>query len=109
MNVLWDKGSATVQQVLDALPENTPLAYNSVLTTMRILERKGYVEHAKDGRAHVYAPVMGRKEASHFAVRHLVKRFFKNSPELLVLNLIEDESIDQEEMKRVRELLNRAQ
>ena len=109
MNVLWDKGSATVQQVLDALPENPPLAYNSVLTTMRILERKGYVEHAKDGRAHVYAPVMGRKEASHFAVRHLVKRFFKNSPELLVLNLIEDESIDQEELKRVRELLDRAQ
>ena len=106
MDVLWDKGPATVQHVLDALPENPPLAYNSVLTTMRILERKGYVQHVKDGRAHVYAPVVGRKEASHFAVRHLVNRFFKSSHELLVLNLIEDESIDREELKRLRELLD---
>lgn len=107
MNVIWDKGPATVQHVLDALPETPPLAYNSVLTTMRILERKGYVKHVKDGRAHVFAPVVGRKEASHFAVRHLVSRFFKNSNELLVLNLIEDETIDGEELQRLRELLNR--
>jgi predicted transcriptional regulator len=108
MNVLWDKGSATVQQVLDALPEEPALAYNSVLTTMRVLERKGYVKHVKDGRAHVYQTLVGRKEASHSAVRHLVKRFFKNSHELLALTLIEDESIDFEEQKRLRELLRRS-
>src|SRR5579883_1337403 len=105
MNVLWEKGAATVQQVLDALEENPPLAYNSVLTTIRVLERKGYVKHGKDGRAHVYAPVIGRKEASRFEVKHLVNRFFKNSHELLVLNLIEDESIDDKELMRLRELL----
>jgi predicted transcriptional regulator len=107
MNVLWDKGPATVQQVLDSLPANPPLAYNSVLTTMRVLERKGYVKHVRDGRAHVYAPVVGRKEASRFEVRHLVNRFFRNSHELLVLNLIEDESIDNEELRRLRQLLQR--
>jgi len=108
MNVLWEKGSATVQQVLDSLDDNPPLAYNSVLTTIRILERKGYVKHIKDGRAHVFAPVVGREEASRFEVKHLVNRFFKNSHELLVLNLIEDESIDNEELKKIRELLKQS-
>ncbi len=108
MNVLWDKGAATVQQVLDSLPQEPPLAYNSVLTTIRILERKGYVRHVTDGRAHVYAPVVGRKEASRFEVKHLLNRFFKNSHELLVLNLIEDDTIDKDELKRLRELLQRS-
>jgi BlaI family transcriptional regulator, penicillinase repressor len=53
MEVLWAQGSGTVQQVLDWLSAKPALAYNSVLTTIRILERKGYVEHVKDGRAHV--------------------------------------------------------
>ena len=105
MNVLWQKGSATVQQVLDALPAKPALAYNSVLTTIRILEKKGYVQHVKDGRAHVYMPLVGKREATRFEIRHLVNRFFNNSHELLVLDILEDDSIDQQELKRLRELL----
>jgi BlaI family transcriptional regulator, penicillinase repressor len=105
MNVLWQKGSATVQQVLAALPAKPVLAYNSVLTTIRILENKGYVKHVKDGRAHVYMPLVGRKEATRFEIRHLVSRFFKNSHEALVLNILQDEGIDEAELKRLRELL----
>jgi BlaI family transcriptional regulator, penicillinase repressor len=105
MNVLWQKGPGTVHQVLDWLPEKPALAYNSVLTTIRILEKKGYVKHIKDGRAHIYMPLVGRKEATRFEVRNLVSRFFKNSHELLVLNILEDESIDAEELKRMSELL----
>lgn len=105
MEVLWQKGSATVQQVLDALPEKPALAYNSVLTTIRVLENKGYVEHTKDGRAHVYVPVMERQEARRSEIRHLVTRFFKDSHELLVLNILEDEGIEAKELKRLRQLL----
>jgi BlaI family transcriptional regulator, penicillinase repressor len=105
MNVLWQKGPGTVHQLLDWLPEKPALAYNSVLTTIRILEKKGYVKHIKDGRAHIYMPLVGRKEATRFEVRNLVSRFFKNSHELLVLNILEDESIDAEELKRMSELL----
>jgi predicted transcriptional regulator len=108
MEVLWTKGSGTVQQVLDALPENPPLAYNSVLTTIRILEKKGYVEHVKDGRAHVYAPLIERKDASRSEIRHLVSRFFKNSHEQLVLNILEDRGIEPDELKRLREMLERS-
>jgi BlaI family transcriptional regulator, penicillinase repressor len=107
MNVLWQKGSATVQQVLDALPAKPVLAYNSVLTTIRILENKGYVKHVKDGRAHVYMPLVGRKEATRFEICHLVNRFFKNSHEALVLNILQDEGLDEAELKRLRELLEK--
>ena len=105
MNVLWDKGSATVHEVLQALTAESPLAYNSVLTIIRILEKKGYVRHVKDGRAHIFVPLVGKAEASRFEVRHLVNRFFKNSHEALVLNILEDRSIDAQELLRMRELL----
>ncbi len=108
MDILWQKGPSTVQQVVDALPEKQPLAYNSVLTTMRILEKKAYVEHVKDGRAHVYKPLIERKEASQFEIRHLVSRFFKDSHEALVLNIIEDQSIDADELKRLQELVKQS-
>jgi predicted transcriptional regulator len=105
MEVLWQKGPATVHQVMESLPQNTALAYNSVLTTIRILEKKGYVRHLKDGRAHVYQPLVGRKEATRSEVRNLLNRFFKDSHEQLVLNLLEDRSIDAAGLKRLRELL----
>lgn len=105
MDVLWEKGPSTVQQVLLALPTKPALAYNSVLTTMRILEKKGYVEHIKDGRAHIYRPAIEREEATRSEISHLVHRFFKNSRELLLLNVLEESNIDEQELKRLRELI----
>jgi len=105
MNVLWPRGSATVQQVLEALPGKLDLAYNSILTTIRILEKKGYVKHVKDGRAHVYAPAIERKEATRSEISHLVSRFFSDSQEDLVLNILEDRGLDAKELKRLREML----
>jgi BlaI family transcriptional regulator, penicillinase repressor len=109
MDVLWQKNQATVHELLSALTQKPALAYNSVLTTIRILEKKGYVQHVKDGRAHVYMPVVGRKEATRFAVRNLVTRFFQDSHEALVLNLLEDKSLDEEELRRLSEMLQTQQ
>lgn len=108
MNVLWEKGSATVHEVLQALPSKPSLAYNSVLTIVRILETKGYVKHVKDKRAHVYMPKVDRKDATRFEVSHLVSRFFGNSHEQLLLNILEEGSIDADELARVRRLLERS-
>jgi len=105
MEVVWAKGPSTVHQILESLPAQPALAYNSVLTTIRILEKKGYVKHVKDGRAHVYMPLVGREDARRFEVRNLVNRFFQNSHELLMLNLLEDKAVDAEELKRLRALL----
>jgi BlaI family transcriptional regulator, penicillinase repressor len=108
MNVLWEKGSATVHDVLQSLPTKPALAYNSVLTIIRILETKGYVRHVKDRRTHVYMPKIDRKDATRSEVRHLLSRFFGNSHEQLVLNILEEGSIDAEELARVRQLIERS-
>src|SRR3954451_19334190 len=105
MDVLWDKGSATVAEVAEALPKQLGLAYNTVLTTMRILEEKGYVRHTVEGRAFVYSPLVGREEAGRNAVRHLISKFFRNSPELLVLNVLNDEDLSETELHRIRQLV----
>ena len=109
MNVLWMKGAGTVQLILDSLSQKPSLAYNSVLTTIRVLERKGYVKHSKDGRAHLYAPLIARKDATRSEIRHLVSRFFKNSHEQLVLNILEDRGIEADELDRLREMLARGE
>lgn len=108
MNVLWEKGPGTVQQVLDTLVEKPSLAYNSVLTTIRVLEKKGYVQHSKEGRAHVYAAIVEYEEATRSEIRHLVSRFFRNSHEDLVLNLLHDRGIEAEEIERLRQMLERS-
>jgi predicted transcriptional regulator len=107
MKVLWERDSGTVQQVLDSIGEKPVLAYNSVLTTIRILERKGYLKHIKDGRAHVYAPVVRQQEASRSEIGWLASRFFGNSREDLVLNILEDHGIGADELVRLRKMLDR--
>jgi predicted transcriptional regulator len=105
MDVLWNKGQATVGDVLGSLPTHPPLAYSTVLTTLRILEAKGYLEHTKRGRAFVYAPLVARAEASRNALRHLVNRFFGGSREQLVINLLEEEAIDADELRRIKKMI----
>jgi len=107
MDVIWRKGSATVAEVAEGLPKELGLAYNTVLTTLRILEDKGYLRHTKpnEGRAFLYHPVVGQKEASRNAVRRLLTRFFSDSAEELVLNLLADEELSEQELKRIRKLI----
>jgi BlaI family transcriptional regulator, penicillinase repressor len=106
MEVLWVKGSCTVQQLQEWL--TTALAYNSVLTTIRTREKKGLVKHVKDGRAHVYQPLIGREAATRSEVRHLVGRFFRDSHKALILNILQDEAIDSADLRRLREMLERS-
>lgn len=103
MEVVWEKGTATVSDVVDSLPGRVNLAYSTVLTTLRILEQKGYLKHVKEGRAFVYQPLIGRDQAREKAVTHLVRRFFEGSPELLMLNLVEGRKIGPEELQRLRQ------
>lgn len=105
MEVLWQLKSGTVQQVLEYLPGKPVLAYNSVLTTIRILEKKGYLGHSKDGRAHIYSPLVQREDARRLEIRHLVGRFFKNSHEQLVLNVLEERGLDRKELDKLKKML----
>ena len=105
MQVLWEKETATVSDVVEAVSKTAkgaPPAYSTVLTTLRILETKGFVRHTKESRAFVYRPVVHRDKATDTAISHLLRRFFENSAELLVLNLMERKKIDAETIKRLR-------
>jgi predicted transcriptional regulator len=108
MDLLWEKGHATVAELVEALPAERPLAYSSVLTMMRILEQKGYVEHEKESRAYVYRPLVDRKQAQKSVISYLLERFFNDSPELLVVNLLEHEKIDAAEIKRLKRLIEKS-
>jgi len=108
MKILWRRGESAVTDLVAALPEGEPLAYNSVLTTIRILEQKGYVEHRQEGRAFVYRPSVAEDEASRTEVRNVLGRFFGNSREQLVLSLLGDEEISVDELERLKEAVRSA-
>ncbi len=102
MEIIWVKGRVTVGELVDALAKRRALAYSTVLTTMRVLEQKGYVDHEKNGRAFVYQPLVPKSEARRKALRFVLSRFFEDSPELLVLSLLEHEEIDSKQLARLR-------
>ena len=102
MKILWRRGESAVTDLVADLPEGEALAYNSVLTTIRILEQKGYVEHRQEGRAFVYRASVAEHEASRSEVRHVLNRFFGNSRERLLLSLLGDEDIAPDELERLK-------
>ena len=108
MRVLWDKGQATVGEVVDALNARPKPAYNTVLTLLRIMEKKGYVSHRKDGRAFIFQPTIARADASRSALQTLVNRFFDGSTRLLMLNLLEDSQLSPEALKHLKERIEEA-
>src|SRR5580692_6407567 len=108
MKMLWSRGESAVGELVAAMPEGETLAYTSVLTTIRILEQKGYVRHRQEGRAFMYSPCVEEHEASRSEIRHMMQRFFGNSRERLLLSLLGDEEIDPAELQRLKEAIAKA-
>jgi len=108
MKILWRRGESAVNDLVAAMPAAEALAYNSVLTTIRILEQKGYVEHRQEGRAFVYWAVVEEREASRSEVKHVLSRFFGNSREQLLLTMLGDGEISREELERLKAAIRSA-
>lgn len=108
MKILWRRGESAVTDLVAALPDGEALAYNSVLTTIRILEQKGYVTHRQEGRAFLYSPSIAEQEASRSEVRHVLNRFFGNSRERLLLSLLGDDDLSPEELSSLKEAIANA-
>ena len=105
MKVLWIRGESAVSDMVMATSDDGELAYTSVLTTIRILETKGYVSHRQEGRAFLYSACIGELEASRSEVRHVLQRFFGNSRERLLLSMLGDDEISPEELKKLKDTI----
>ncbi len=108
MEVIWKAGEGTVNDVLQSHSGDRKLAYNTILTTMRILEEKKYLTRIKRGRAHVYQPAVNRSQARGSAIRHVLRNFFDNSPEALMVSLLKNEDLTSDEKERLQELIDQA-
>lgn len=104
MAVLWARGSGTVAEVREALPD--PLAYTTVLTVLRTLEEKGFVGHEEEGKAHRYLPLVARERAGRSALTRMVDKLFDGSPELLLTQLVSDRRLSPQDIKRLRKILD---
>ena len=109
MNIIWDHEPISVQGVVDALPGDLDLAYSTVLTTMRILEDKGFLRHTKEGRAFVYHPMVAREDASRSALKYVLDRFFGSKPELLVQNILGGDDLSKKELAKLKKLIAEAE
>ena len=103
MGILWEKGEATVRDVTDALSAEHGLAYTTVLTTIRIMTEKGYVDFRKEGRAHVYRPLLSQTGARKKALGSVLGSLFNGSSKQLAQHLIEDEELTLEDIEALRE------
>ena len=108
MAVVWQRGTASVADVVAALKKKRSVSYSTVQTILRILEEKGYVSHEKVARAFIYRPLVDERQARRRALRHLMARMFNGSPSLLVLNVLEDERIEADELSRLKKLIEGA-
>lgn len=104
MAVLWARGSGTVPEVREALADR--LAYTTVLTVLRTLEEKGYVDHATEGKAHRYRPLVARARAGKSALNRMLEKLFAGSPELLLTQLVSDRRLTHAELRRLRRVLD---
>ena len=107
MAVLWDLGPSTAAEVQGALADQgVDLAYNTVLTLLRILEDKGHVDHEEEGRAHRFRAAVERKEAGASALTRTLDRMFGGSAEALVAQLVQHRGLSRKDLKRLRRVVN---
>jgi predicted transcriptional regulator len=107
MTILWRLDGGTVNDVLAGLPPERPLAYTSVSTMLRILEKKRFLKTRKEGRGHVYVPLVTKEAYEAHSLHDLIDRVFDGTPSALMRRLIESDRLSARELAKVRALLDR--
>ncbi|WP_298867106.1 BlaI/MecI/CopY family transcriptional regulator [uncultured Gimesia sp.] len=104
MDVVWRKKRVTVQDIVDTLER--PLAYTTVMTTLKILdETRGVVRRMKEGRAYVYEPAVSREKISRSMADDFTQRLFGGSVKSLVLSLVESDSMSRSDIKELKQAI----
>jgi predicted transcriptional regulator len=100
MRVIWKMGEASARQIQEQLPGKPH--YNSVMTIIRVLERKDHLTHREDGRTYIYRATVSRTKARKRVLSHLVQHVFEGSAASLVLNLVEAGDLTVEDLDEIR-------
>lgn len=107
LTVLWDRGPSTVREVLESLPDQKPRAYTTVLSTMQVMERKGFlVREGQVGGALVYKPAVTQRQVMRPLLRDMLSNLFGGKPSAVLQHLLEETPVDQEELDEIRRLLD---
>lgn len=106
MQVVWDRGEATVRDVHDALSRDRKVAYTTVMTLMNILATKGHLARRQEDRAYVYSAVKPRQQVVGRLVRDFVERVFDGSAQPLLLHLVKHEKLTPAERRELRRLID---
>jgi predicted transcriptional regulator len=106
MGCVWDMGEATVHDVRDSLGPVKPMAYNTVLTEMRILREKGFLASRREGRTDVYRPLVAREQMARRSLDEVRQRFFSGSAVALVSQLLASDDVSDEEVRAIRREVN---
>ncbi len=107
MQVLWDRGEATVAEVQELLDLERPLAYSTVATVMARMEKKGLVAHRAEGRTFLYQPAVSEEGVGRSMIREVMDRIFGGSPSELVSHLLDNDQVDANELDRIKKLVRK--
>ncbi len=105
LSVLWNKGEATVRDVLNAMPDRKQRAYTTILTVLQLMEKKGLVTHHSEGVAHVYKPTKSKRDVVGPILRRMMDTIFGGKPSSVMQHLLDDATITEEELGQIRALL----
>jgi BlaI family transcriptional regulator, penicillinase repressor len=109
MKIVWHKGEVTVRDVYETLLEHRKIAYTTVMTMMRVLEKKGYVKTRRENRAFVYRPSRPERQVVRSMVREFVDRVFNGSAQPLLVHLVEDRKLSPKELEELERLIREAE
>lgn len=103
---VWDLGEATVADVRERILDEREVAYTTIMTVMKKLADKGYLQYHKEGRTYVYAPAQEPNKVQHSLLRRLMESVFEGSPMALVQTLVQHEDLSDEERAEIRQMID---
>ena len=109
LSVLWEQGPLTVRSLREALPDGKDRAYTTVLTLVQIMEKKGFVGHTSQGQAHLYHPLVKRRQVLRPMMQDLLKNVFLGDPARAVQCLLDGSRLDKDELAQIRQVLREAE
>ncbi len=107
LSLLWDKGPLSARDILESMPDGKKRAYTTILSTMQVMEKKGIVSHSTQGVTHLFKPEITKKQVLKPFIKRVVSEFFSGNPSAVMETLLDDATVDQQELQKMKQLLDK--